>query len=86
MTLRVLCFVQEGCMGCEEQQAINREVQDNFAITIEQIDAVRFPEYIKTYNLRVTPTIVLLCNGQEQSRFEGIVHREELEAEICRCL
>ncbi len=84
MAVRVICFYQEGCMGCEEQTPILREVEKEFGIEIEEIDAVRNPEYIRTYKLRVTPTILVLEDDVVRERMEGLVHREELEAAIRR--
>ncbi len=86
MAIRVISFHQEGCMGCIEQTAINQEVEKDLDIEIDQIDAVKHPEYIKKFRLRVTPTIVILKDDAEQKRFEGLVHREELEGEIKRLL
>jgi thioredoxin 1 len=86
MALRVICFNQEGCMGCEEQAPINREVSGALGIEIEEIDAVKTPRYIKQYNLRVTPTILILEADEVKERFEGVVHREELEASIKKYL
>lgn len=69
-------------MGCEEQKPINREVSDGLGIEIQEIDAIKNPDYIKKYQLKVTPTIVILVNGDEKARFEGVVQREELESAI----
>jgi len=82
MSLRVICFYQEGCLGCEEQSPINKEVSNALGIEIEEIDAVKNPEMIKEYNLRVTPTIIILADGDEKERFEGVIHREGLEDAI----
>ncbi|MDI6866360.1 thioredoxin family protein [Methanoculleus sp.] len=84
MVIRVICFYQEGCMGCEEQTPILREVEKDLGIEIEEIDAVKNPEYIRTYNLRVTPTILVVADGGVKERMEGLVHREDLEAAIRR--
>ena len=65
-------------MGCREQEPINREVEKLLSITIEEIDAVENPQYIKDYQLKVTPTIVLVQDGTVRERFEGFVHRELL--------
>jgi thioredoxin 1 len=86
MALRVICFNQEGCMGCEEQAPINREVSMALGIEIEEFDAVKNPQYIKQYNLHVTPTILILDDGEIKERFEGVVHREELEGSIGKYL
>lgn len=86
MGVRVYCFSQEGCMGCDEQKPINQEITTTLNIPIEEIDAVKHPEYIKKYQLRVTPTILVLVNGEVKARFEGVVHHEELEATIMKYL
>ena len=82
MTLRVLCFFQPGCMGCMEQAPINAEVAKNLGIPIEEIDAMKNPEYIREYQLKATPTILVLADGVEKERFEGVVHVEQLDAAL----
>jgi thioredoxin 1 len=61
-----------------EQEPINREVEKALSLTIEEIDAVENPRYIKDCQLKVTPTIILLQDGIVRERFEGVVHREQL--------
>jgi thioredoxin 1 len=82
MGIAVLCFTQEGCMGCSEQAPINRGVEKDLHLGIEEIDIVKNPRFVRQYRLRVTPTTVILRNGEEKRRFEGLVHREELEAAL----
>ncbi|NYT05484.1 MAG: thioredoxin family protein [Methanomicrobiales archaeon] len=82
MPVRVVCFNQEGCMGCEEQAPINREVSSALGIEIKEIDVLKNREYIGKYGLHVTPTIVIFDGEKEVKRFERVVHREELEAAI----
>jgi len=79
MVLRVFCFYQPGCMGCMEQSPINAEVGKSLGITIEEIDAVKNPRYIGEYQLKSTPTIVVIQDGAVKERFEGVVHAEILE-------
>ena len=67
-------------MGCREQTPANRQVEKTLGITIEEIDAVKNPQYIRQYGLKVTPTIVILDNDVVQERFEGVVRGEQLEA------
>ena len=69
-------------MGCSEQAPINREVEKDLHLRIEEIDAVKNPRFVRQYGLRVTPTTLILLNGVEKKRFEGLVHREELEAAL----
>jgi thioredoxin 1 len=86
MTLRVLCFFQPGCMGCMEQEPINAEVGRALHLPIEEIDAVKNPQYIKEYHLAATPTILVIRDGVEKERFEGVVHAEQLEAVLKKYL
>jgi thioredoxin len=78
MDIRVISFYQPGCMGCMEQAPINAEVAKSLNITIEEIDAIQNPHYIREFQLKVTPTIIILKNGILQQRFEGVVHTEQL--------
>jgi thioredoxin 1 len=86
MAVSITCFFQPGCMGCMEQSPINREVSQALHVTIEEIDAVKEPEYIKKYSLKVTPTIVIEKDGLQKERFEGVVHLEQLEGAIKKYL
>ncbi len=86
MAVRVICFYQPGCMGCMEQTPINTEVAKALNITIEEIDAIKNPQYIREFLLKVTPTIVILKEGALLERFEGVVHAEQLTAAIKKYL
>jgi thioredoxin 1 len=55
-------------------------VEKNLSLTIEEIDAVKHPQLIEQYGLKVTPTILILNNDVVQERLEGVVHTEQLEA------
>lgn len=82
MAIRILYFFQDGCMACQEQEPINREVEQDLDIKIEAVDPLKNPAYIREYNLKVTPTIIILGDGGEKARFEGVVHREQLEEAV----
>jgi thioredoxin 1 len=86
MALRVLCFYQPGCMGCMEQAPINAEVGKALNVPIEEIDAVKNPQYIREYQLKATPTLLVLRDGTVAERFEGVVHSEQLEAVLKKYL
>jgi thioredoxin 1 len=86
MPVRVICFYQPGCMGCMEQTPINTEVGKSLNITIEEIDAIKNPQYIKEFLLKVTPTMVILKEGTLLERFEGVVHPEQLKEAIKKYL
>ena len=80
--LRVISFFQEGCMACEEQDSINREVEEALGIQFESINPLQERSYIDTYHLQVTPTVLLIKDDRVVERFEGVVHREQLEEAI----
>jgi thioredoxin 1 len=80
--LRIISFFQEGCMACQEQEPINREVEKSLNIHIEEINPLKNRSYIDDFQLRVTPTIVILSDGKVVERFEGVVHREQFEEAI----
>ena len=80
--LQVITFFQDGCMACKEQEQINSEVETSLNIHIEAINPLQERNYIDEYNLQVTPTIVIIKDGKVAGRFEGVVHREQLEDAI----
>jgi thioredoxin 1 len=86
MAVRIICFYQPGCMGCMEQEPINREVEKALSLTIEEIDATANPQCIKDYELKVTPTIVIVQDGIVRERFEGLVHPERLKETLKKYL
>jgi thioredoxin 1 len=86
MAVRVICFYQPGCMGCMEQTPINTEVAKALNITIEEIDATKNPHFIKEFDLRVTPTIIIVKEEKVLERFEGVVHPGQLKAAITKYL
>ncbi|HUU76622.1 MAG TPA: thioredoxin family protein [Methanoregulaceae archaeon] len=86
MALRILNFFQEGCMACQEQEPINQEVESVLNIKIESINPLKNRSYIEEFQLRVTPTLLILKDGEVKARFEGVVHREQLEEAIRKYL
>ncbi|MCX6681899.1 MAG: thioredoxin family protein [Methanoregula sp.] len=86
MAVSVMSFFQPGCMGCMKQSPINREVAQELHVTIEEIDALKNPQYVRQYSLKVTPTIILVQDNAVKERFEGVVHREQLEGAIKKYL
>jgi thioredoxin 1 len=86
MAVRVICFYQPGCMGCMEQTPINTEVGKALNITIEEIDAIKNPHFIKEFTLKVTPTIIILKEEKVLEQFEGVVYPEQLRAAIMKYL
>jgi thioredoxin 1 len=86
MPLKVVSYTQKGCMACTEQSPINREVEKNVPVVIEEVDALKDPSSIKQYQLKVTPTTLVIKDGIVRARFEGVVHREQLEEAIRKYL
>jgi thioredoxin 1 len=69
-----------------EQEPINAEVSKTLNVSIEEIDAVKNPQYIKEYELKATPTILVINDEKIVERFEGVVHTEPFEAAIKKYL
>lgn len=69
-------------MACHEQEPILTEVERNTHLTAERINPLRERSAIREFQLTVTPTILIMNNGTEVKRFEGLVHREQLEEAI----
>ncbi|OPX69214.1 MAG: thioredoxin 2 [Methanoregulaceae archaeon PtaB.Bin056] len=88
MALRILYFSQEGCMACEEQEPIIAEVEKDCNVNVERISISprESREVIRDYRLTVTPTIVVIRDGAEVERFEGLVYREQMDEAIRRHL
>lgn len=82
MSVEILCFHQDGCSGCDEQNEINQEIEKKLGITIKNIDAVRTEGAIQKYALKVTPTLLILVDGTEKERFESITPGSVLEETI----
>jgi thioredoxin-like negative regulator of GroEL len=73
-------------MGCMEQAPINAEMAKKLGVTIEEIDAIKNPKYIGDFQLKATPTILVLVDGVEKERFEGVAHVEQLESTLKKYL
>lgn len=67
-------------MACHEQEPILAEVELALGMRVERINPARDRSYIGKYRLSVTPTLIVEGDdGTEVARFEGLVHREQLE-------
>ncbi len=71
-------------MACREQEPILEEVERNCNLAAERINPLRNRSIIREFRLSVTPTIIILKDGTEVKRFEGLVHREQLEDAVRR--
>jgi thioredoxin-like negative regulator of GroEL len=69
-----------------EQAPINAEVAKKQGISIEEIDATKHPEYVQNFQLKATPTIIMLVDEKVKERFEGVVHVEQLESVLKKYL
>lgn len=69
-------------MACHEQDPILGEVEAVLHLHAERINPLKTRSYLSEYGLSVTPTILLVRDGTVVCRFEGVVHREQLEDAI----
>jgi len=84
--LQVIAFFQDGCMACQDQELVNREVEASLGIHFDRINPLKERKYIEEYQLQVTPTILIIKEGKVARRFEGVVNRQQLEDAIKKCL
>lgn len=75
-------------MACSEQEPIILEVEKECGVTVERIgiDPTKGRDMIREHRLSVTPTILMIRDGAEVERFEGLVYREQLDTAIRRYL
>jgi glutaredoxin len=86
MGVQIYLFSQEGCPGCKEQKSFLEEISIRLHIPVNEFDITKRPEYVRKYHLTITPTLLILVNGQEKMRFERIVSRGDLEKTLERYL
>jgi thioredoxin 1 len=63
-----------------------QEIEKALSLTIEEIDATANPQYIKDYQLKMTPTIIIVQDGTVRERFEGLVQPERLKETLKKYL
>ena len=73
-------------MACQEQEPVNRDVEASLGIHIDRINPLKERKYIEEYHLQVTPTIIIIKDGNMVEKFEGVVQREQLEDAIRKLL
>lgn len=71
-------------MACSEQDPIIAEAEKDCGVKVERVNPMKEKRAIKEHRLSVTPTILVFRDGAEVERFEGLVHREQLD-EAIRC-
>ena len=86
MAVTVLSFSQKGCMACAEQAPINKATAAALGIVIEELDALATHDAIAKYQLKVTPTIVIVKDGEIKEKLEGVIQQEQLEAAVRKYL
>lgn len=73
--IKVLDFMAEWCQPCQALKkrlpVLENEIKD--IATIETIDVDTQPELAKHYNIRSIPTLIIMNNNEEVTRFVGAV-------------
>ncbi len=75
----LLEFYSPSCGPCQAMQGtIDRLKKDGYPI--QQINVEAAPDVARQYKIRHVPTSILLVNGQEVSRLDGVQSRDAIES------
>jgi len=74
----LLDFTASYCQPCQQMVPTIQGMQKD-GYPIRKIDTTREPEVASRYNVKRIPTFILLVNGKETQRLQGIRSRDELQ-------
>lgn len=74
----VLDFTADYCGPCQSMNPIVQRMQRQ-GYAIKQVDVEKYPELARKYNVTRIPTFVLLVDGQEVKRLNGVVSETSLK-------
>ncbi|WNY25292.1 thioredoxin family protein [Methanolapillus millepedarum] len=87
MSLELIDFSATWCGPCRMQKPIIEELKTKYAkVNFRIVDIDESPDMARTYNIHAVPTLVVLKDGKEVSRFVGVSSKEKLETEIGKYL
>lgn len=72
-------FTASWCTPCKQLGPILEDIKPNFpSATFEVIDVDDHPEVIDEYNFRSIPTVIILKDGIEVTRFSGLKQKLQI--------
>ena len=84
----LIFFVKQGCGFCKKQEAILSYFEDKYGWSIKKVDIDRRPGAALRFNIRVTPTLLLVKKGQDNymTVSSGVVALSTLERNLFRSI
>ncbi|MDV0446365.1 Thioredoxin [Methanosarcinaceae archaeon Ag5] len=88
MSLELIDFSATWCGPCRMQKPILDELEKKYAdkVNFRVVDIDELPDMARAFNIHAVPTLVVLVDGKEVSRFVGVSSKEKLETEIGKYL
>ncbi|WNY27370.1 thioredoxin [Methanolapillus ohkumae] len=88
MSLEVVDFSATWCGPCRMQKPIIEELKTKYEgrVNFRVVDIDESQDLARQFNIHAVPTLVILDDGKEVSRFVGVSSKEKLETEIGKYL
>ena len=79
-------FYSDFCVPCKKLSPILGDLEDQYGdqLTVGKINVSYETELAHEYEVKATPTLLFIRNGQVADRLEGAVKKAELEEKIKR--
>jgi thioredoxin 1 len=78
-----LYFYGDWCTPCKQMLPILKKVNKNIDnITFYKVNIDTNKDIVQTYNIKSIPTVVLIKNGKEVSRFAGSMSEEDVKNKL----
>jgi thioredoxin len=67
---KILYFSAAWCGPCKQFGPVMEQVGQS--VRVEKVDVDKLPDLAQAYNVRSVPTVIILKDGREVSRFVGV--------------
>lgn len=79
--LAIVDFYSDACVPCKRMSPVLSALEKQYPddLYIAKVNVAYEKELVEEYQIRATPTFLLLKNGQVVEQFTGVRKKEELE-------
>ena len=83
----VIDFGAEWCLACVELEKAIEKIKSEFSnVKFTSVDASKYTELSRRYNVKMHPTTLIFKDGKEVKRFEGFNNIDDLRMKIRNCI